>query len=133
MVNFINCTPHALRLRFDETDGVARPHPLDLVLEPRKGIDGKPLPARVSTTPGVYYTNINGMSVYGPTTYGRVEGLPDPEPDTYFIVSALVGARPEVAGRRDVLMPGTGPKDLPVRDGEGQIYAITRLIAVAAI
>jgi len=70
------------------------------------------------------------IPVYSPPTYGSVEGLPDPEPGLVYIVSAMVGAALREAGvsRPDVLCPGTGPQDGAIRDPEGRIQAVTRLI-----
>ena len=68
------------------------------------------------------------MAAFDRTSYGAVEGLPDPQPDTIYLVSALIAGRPEVAGRDDVFVPGTGPKDGTVRDANGQVYAVTRIV-----
>lgn len=61
---------------------------------------------------------------------GPVEGLPGPAAGTVYIVSALVLGHPSLAGRRDVLAPGTGPADGAIRDN-GQIVAVTRLVGRA--
>ena len=127
MTKFINLCPHALRLRVNATCLVAEAYPTDIVVEPRKA-DGKPSPARVSSTPGGKLDDIDGVATYGPTAFGVVEGLPAPEQDTIYLGSALVAGRPEVAGRNDVFVPGTGPKDGAVRSADGQIYAVTRLV-----
>lgn len=57
------------------------------------------------------------------TIFGEVQGLPDPQPDTIYIVSSLVlgalrGSRP------DVVAPDTGPT--AIRNNNGQIVAVTR-------
>lgn len=124
----VNLNPHPVRLRLRVVNTAAEPDPTDIVVEPRRGSDGKSSPARVSTTPGKPLAPIEGVAVFGRTIYGAVEGLPAPEPGTIFIVSALVAGRPEVAGRDDVFVPGTGPRDGAVRDANGQIYAVTRLV-----
>lgn len=56
---------------------------------------------------------LNGIPV-NKTVFGEVENLPDPEPNTYYIVSALVANA--IEGREDVLIP-----DDTVRDSEGRI------------
>ncbi len=131
-VNFVNLCPHALRLRTNVANKVAEADPTDIVVEPRRNADGKPDSARVSTTPGGKQADVGGVAAYGPTTYGEVEGLPAPEQDTVYLVSALVAGRPAVVGRTDVFVPGTGPNDGAVRyaDGpqKGQVYAVTRLV-----
>jgi hypothetical protein len=54
------------------------------------------------------------------SVFGEVEGLPEPEPNTVFIVSSLVAARcPE---RADVMIP-----DDSVRDGQGRIIGCKSL------
>ena len=40
--------------------------------------------------------------------YGRIEGLPEPEPGVFYIVSALVGPVAASMGRRDCVAPDTG-------------------------
>ena len=55
------------------------------------------------------------------TRFGRVIGLPDPEPGKLYIVSSLVAQH---VRRSDVLAPDTGPT--AIREG-GQIVAVTRL------
>jgi len=55
------------------------------------------------------------------TSYGRVEGLPEPETGVLYLVSAVV--RAAVPGRADVASPG----DL-VRDGEGNVIGCRHLI-----
>ena len=114
-------------LRINVTNTAAEPDAGDIVVQPRRGEDG-PAPARVATVPGQLTGDLGGVPAYGRTTFGAVEGLPAPETDTIYLVSALVGGRPEVADREDVFVPGTGPKDGAVRTVEGQIYAVTRLI-----
>ena len=120
MVNFINLTPHSLRLRINVANTSAEPDPTDIVVEPSGEI------ARVSMTPGSEEASVNGVSLYGATQFGEVQGLPAPQADTVYIVSALVGA--QVSGRDDVVQPGTGPKDGTVRTDGGQIFAVTRLV-----
>ena len=128
MTTFVNLNPHALRLRINTANAAAEPDPTDIVVEARKGEDGKPMPARVATTPGSALAPIGGVAAFGATVYGAVEGLPDPQPDAIYLVSALIAGRPEVAGRDDVFVPGTGPKDGTVRDAAGQVYAVTRIV-----
>ena len=112
----INLTPHAVTLR-DE-------YGQDIIIPP----DGTV--ARVMPLPGEggvwFLPGIPNVPVYTPDRPGRVTGLPDPMPEVYYVVSALVGAA--VAGKRgDVLVLGTGPNDNPVRDDAGRIVAVTCL------
>lgn len=124
----VNLNPHPMVLRVNTANLVAEADPTDLVVQPRRGVDGKPTPARVNSTAGQLTGDINGVATYGRTQWGSVEGLPAPETGTIYLVSALVGGRTEITGRDDVFMPGTGPKDGAVRTAEGQIYAVTHLI-----
>lgn len=138
MTAFVNLTPHALRLRTNVANMAPEALDSDIVLEPRykrtpsgeiaRNERGDPItdPARVSATPGGANGQTNGVALFGRTTYGEVEGLPAPEQDTIYIVSALVGGR--INGRDDIFCPGTGPKDNTVRKADGQIYAVTRLV-----
>lgn len=128
MANFVNLNPHPMRLRVNAANTAAEPDPADILVEARKGPDGKSAPARVSTTPGGALAPIGGMPTFDRTHYGAVEGLPEPQPGTIYLVSALIAGRPEVAGRDDVFVPGTGPKDGTVRDANGQVYAVTRIV-----
>lgn len=137
-VNFVNLCPHALRLRINIANTAAEPDPTDIVVEPHK-VDGRPAPARVSSTPGGKLPDVGGVAAYGPTKFGSVEGLPDaailwpdespeePADGTIYLVSVVVGAHVGDS-RRDVYVPGTGPKDGAVRDAAGQVFAVTRLI-----
>ena len=132
MKTIVNCCPHAIRIRINAANVVAEPDATDIVVEPRKGGDGKVAAARVIPKPAERMEDINGIPVFAPTVFGAVENLPDPVTDTIYIVSAVVGGRPEVQARPDVYVLGTGPNDGTVRFGEGpqkgQVYAVTRLI-----
>jgi len=64
------------------------------------------------------------VPVYTPNRWGVVEGVPEPDGESLFIVSALVGQRLK---RPDLVMPGTGPGEGAVRK-DGQIVAVTRLV-----
>jgi len=109
------------------------PHPI--VLRPTSGEDTVIPPsgtvARVSASPGAL-EDIPGLPVPValPDAFGAVEGLPEPDGETFYIVSAMVGAH--VTDRLDVLTPGTGPADGAVRNEKGHIVAVTRLKATAA-
>ncbi len=122
----VNLTPHSIRLRADTNNAVAEAAEGDIVIPPQLGEDGKPAPARVSATPGKQPIGFaNGVALYGATSYSEVAGLPDPQADTNYIVSALVGGR--VSKRPDVFQPGTGPRDGAIRTSDGQVFAVTRL------
>lgn len=64
-------------------------------------------------------------------TYGAVEGLPDPEPGTVYLVSALVLSALEAQGiyRDDVFAPDTSPQGA-IRGEDGQIKGVKRLVGM---
>ena len=67
---------------------------------------------------------VDGIAVYA-NIFGAVEGLPDPQEGTTFIVSfpvlqALAGKRSDLVG------PDTSPAGNPVRNEAGQIVAVRR-------
>jgi hypothetical protein len=101
IMNIINLTPHALNL--------VSPDGTNTTVPPSGTV------ARVTATPGALET---------------IPGIPVPiaRPDTFYIVSAMVGAR---VSRSDVFTPGTGPSDNPIRNEKGQIVGVTRLKATA--
>ena len=107
---FINLTPHPICIRPDL--GVE----INLNPDPRG-------PARVASVNPGFVRHVDGVAVKGPDTFGEVNGLPDPEPGVYYIVSALVGG---AVRRPDVLTLGTGPDDGAIRDN-GRIVAVTCL------
>lgn len=111
-MKIVNLTPHPLTLRTSAGE--------DYVVAPTVP------PARVSVDPAPL-EEVPGLPVpvAGPTRYGAIEHLPPPTEGTIFITSLLVAQQ---ARRPDVLSPGTGPQDDPVRDEHGRIIAVTRLI-----
>ena len=123
MKKLVNLTPHDVNLYAADGATLLRTIPASGMV------------ARVSSTPGAAET-VDGIPVpvVGAPVWGQVEGLPAPIEGTMYIVSLIVAGRPEVSGRPDVLRPGTGPEDAPVRvqDGprKGQIDGVTRLLRV---
>lgn len=90
-MNLINLTPHAMTL--------LRPEGEPLVLPP----SGRVASVRMETVPAPPMDGLP-VSIVRPEA---VEGLPDREPGTALIVSALVLAA--VPGRADVFAPGPCP------------------------
>lgn len=107
-MNFVNLTPHTIRVA-DSNDTVI------FVSEPSGAR------ATVRTSPNVV-RHIDGipMSV---TAYGPISGLPDPKPDTLYIVSTMIFAHPDVQGRDDLVVPDSGPDAIRK---DGQPYAVRR-------
>jgi hypothetical protein len=110
-MKLVNLTPHAITLVSGDTK----------ITLPSEGI------ARVDATPGTLRT-VEGVPVpiADPTVYGEVIGLPEPQEGTLYVVSLMVLER--CRHRADVVAPGTGPKDLPIRNAQGQIEGVTRLV-----
>ena len=104
-MNIINCTPHTITVisKEEKRDYPASgtiPRVLTLVNNARE-VDGIPCIAQ---------------------KLGDVEGLPDPQPDTVYIVSGMVFSASE---RADLVAPDTG--NTCIREN-GQIVAVTRFI-----
>lgn len=118
-LNIVNCCPHSLTLRTAEGE--------DLVLEPLSKTDF----ARAETLPKGGLETLEGCPVpVAPVTkYGRVLNLPDPAPDTIYLVSGVTGAAvaQHMPHRTDVFCPGTGPNDNAVRNEAKQVIAVTQL------
>jgi len=99
MANFENLTPHIVRIFGQEGD------------EPVLTIPPSGEVARCSVE-SEQVGEKGGVSLFA-TTFGQVEGLPAPQPDTVYIVSMLV--RSAVSERTDVASPGE-----LIRDDEGR-------------
>lgn len=110
-MNFVNLTPHDINISVNG----------QMVVIPKSSQQ-----ARVKVTQEAQGTvDVDGISVpVFRNVYGQVEGLPEPQKDTVFVVSILVIGR--VSGRTDVVCPDTGPT--AIRDDKGQIKAVARLI-----
>ena len=105
----LNLTPHSIVIRRDDGSEVTLP-PSGTV-------------ARVATVEEVIgHCPITGAPIVR-RAFGEVHGLP--EEGVPCIVSALVASA--VPGRRGVFAPDTGPT--AIRDADGRIVAVTRLIA----
>lgn len=68
----------------------------------------------------------NGLVMLVQNVYGDIQGLPEPEEGTYYIVNAIVLERAKLAGRRDCIAPDTGPT--AIRDEKGQVKAVCRFV-----
>lgn len=115
-MRLVNLTPHALTLRLPSGEDMilAPSGQIARVVSPDAGAPRalEDLPVPVAPAPEA----------------GRVEGLPTPEAGVAYVVSGLVLAHGDVAGRADVYGPGTGPAHGAIRAG-GQIVAVTCLVA----
>lgn len=110
-MKIVNLTPHTVNI-IDEKGNVTRSY------EPSGTV------ARVSTVSQEVGT-LDGVPVVR-TSYGDVEGLPDPQNGTVYLVSLVVGQA--LAGKRDdIYGPDTSPESV-VRDNQGQIVGVRRLV-----
>ncbi|MFD0587786.1 hypothetical protein ACFQZE_07210 [Paenibacillus sp. GCM10027627] len=120
MNKFINLTPHAIKLY--EGDNIILEVPVT------KDESGNIQTARVSQT----YEQQPSIANYPvfKSTYGVVEGLLEPQPDTYFVVSLLVAQALQLQNikRDDILVPDTGAG--AKRNDTGQIIGTTRFMII---
>lgn len=110
----VNLTPHVVRVRrFDGSE---------IEIEPTMPS------ARVKMRrPSWIHSSAVGVPIFPCPEWEEVEGLPDPIPGVLYIVSALCALA--CPGRDDVASPATGPDDGCVRDGKGQVWAVTRFVS----
>ena len=102
-MKLINLTPHEVTI-YDESGNVR-------LRIPPSGQVARVKPVQVKVG------EVNGIPVFK-TEFFEVEGLPDPQPNTIYIVSLLVlQACPH---RKDLVAPDTSPSGA-VRDSEGRI------------
>jgi len=112
-LNIVNLTPHALNLMPAGPTG-------PVVTIPPSGQVARCATSRVQ----VDTVTVDGITVpVNRTEFGAVTGLPDPQPDTIFIVSAVVAQA--VPNRPDVFIV-----DDAVRDDQGRIIGARALAHV---
>lgn len=104
-MSVVNLTPHTVNI-VDESNVIVASYP-------SAGI------ARVNTIKQIV-GEIDGVAVKA-VSYGEIDGLPEPDGETIYIVSMVVASA--VFGRDDVVSPDTAP-DSTVRDASGQIIGV---------
>ncbi len=106
----INLTPHPITIYNQDNNIVMNIPPSGQV-------------ARVATIPKIV-DSVNGVPIRQ-IEYGDIVGLPEPQPDTIYIVSTVViiALRAKGINRMDVVSPDTNP-DSSVRDSEGKIIGV---------
>lgn len=104
-MKYVNLTPHSITIMPDGSVPLTIPASGHL--------------ARC-TTKTVHTGTVNGWIPITETEYGSVEGLPEPEQDTVYIVSALVAGR--CKDRSDIFIPNES-----VRDDKGRIIGCKSL------
>ena len=105
-MKFVNLTPHAVTVRLGSGDRV---------FEPSGQV------ARVAVS-SVQTEDIDGIPIFS-QTFGEIEGLPDPQEGTIYIVSLVVRQAAQKLGRTDVVSPDTSPQGA-IRDDQGRIIAV---------
>lgn len=72
-----------------------------------------------------------GMAVVRPT-FGDITGLPAPSRDEVFVVSQIVLTALRLGGihRPDVVAPDTTPVGGAIRDAQGRVQGVTRLLGI---
>lgn len=109
-MNIVNLTPHDIRIYDADGKNIIKTYPASGTV------------ARVKSSTEIV-GEVDGIEIVR-TTFGEIEGLPNPQPGTIFIVSLLV--LQAAAGKRDDLIgPDTGPGSV-VRDAERQIVGVRR-------
>ena len=112
-MHILNLTPHPLNLMPAGPTG-------PVVTIPPSGIVARCATSRVQ----VDTVTVDGISVpVNQTRFGEVSDLPDPQPDTIYVVSALVAQA--VPDRQDVFIV-----DDAVRDEQGRIIGARALARV---
>ena len=111
MMKFVNLTPHEIVIMQEGQGNIYIP------------VSGVLARCKQETRMLSPITTEEGISIpLGVNSYGEIQGLPDPENGTWFIVSALVAQAAWALGRTDVVCPLQA-----VRDSEGRIVGTTGL------
>ena len=106
MMKIINCTPHPIVINCNEETTTFEPSGII----PRVQTDHKEA------------SNIGEFNCVVPVR-GAVEGLPEPQKETFYIVAGMVF---DATDREDVIAPDTGPT--AIRNEKGHIKAVTRFL-----
>jgi hypothetical protein len=114
MSKLINLTPHAVVLESTAWGKTSR------VTVPASGTVARL--TETTTHEGVVVVDCDKPVAVISKRFGQIEGLPEAEQDTYFIVSLPVATAAWSTGRTDVLAIGEA-----VRDNEGRIVAARSL------
>lgn len=60
-------------------------------------------------------------------SYGEIEGLPEPQKGTLYLVSLVARQAAQEQGREDVISPDTSPTGA-IRDEKGRIIAVRQFV-----
>lgn len=132
MATIINCTPHPITINngtvFAPSGAIARVSvafssgqcPVDAAITGGGCQEAQELGFCMQEC--LHRETINNIPVFS-QQFGQIQGLPDPQPDTYYIVSGLVLDAAKAAGRTDCLAPATGHHET-VRNAQGHIVSV---------
>lgn len=144
-MNLINLTPHAINILAGdfEFDAAAKCYRVPTIARVsaydaetgywRTDPDPTPVPALIIESTGiarcaVQDTDLPALDVDGTpvpccgVTFGAIEGLPEPQEDTIYIVSAIVANAGRAQGRTDLAVPAR-----MVRDEAGHVLGCLAL------
>ena len=120
-MRFINLTPHDVVLYSMASVSRGRLHPGQ---KPVMTIPASGAVARAEQFDKLITITASGVPIVE-AKFGVVKNLPDPEPGTYFILSAIAAERAKPLGRSDLLVPAGC-----VRDASGCTIGATKLALV---
>lgn len=105
-MNIINTTPHNVVIYDDEMNIIK-------TFEPSISVRCKQTETETGSIDGIPTVSVE---------FGEIEGLPEPQEDTIYIVSQIVKRAGEQVGRKDLFVPAR-----PVRDEQGRIIGCKAL------
>ena len=109
-INVVNCTPHDVNLITTKGN----------ITFPKSGI----IPRLTEQQKKINSINSNGIEIdIMEKSFNEVEGLPGPQENTIYIVSALVAGA--CKNRDDIVVPND-----TIRDGEGRIVGCKNLAKI---
>lgn len=123
-ITIVNLTEHEFRIRNEESEEIIELK-TDLYYPPFDG----PVPRVEAYQTVVEVINVGGYPIeVVRTEFGEIQNLPDPRPDTIFIVSTLAAQAAARIGRFDVRSPNTiKGKVIRYPDGhprKGNVFAV---------
>jgi len=122
----LNLTGEVVRIRRNPSAVEASPHPDDLVLGAMLDYESKPHRPNLAEKLGSTVQGPNDILCYRPVSYELGQMPAEVEGVIYLIPRPPQGVL--VADRRDLYFIGNHPEDNPIRDANGDVFAVTCLI-----
>lgn len=119
-MNIVNLTPHPINLHLGGA----------ITVIPASGQVARVTQVNAGQLQAPVTINGSPLPVLAAPVFGDVQGLPAPQDGTVYLVSLL--CLEKCKGRSDVYAPATGPADGAVRDAQGKIVGVTKLVAAPA-